>query len=258
MLGVDILSIMKNKRETSQEPENIAESATGNATGRAIDRATDSATGRATGNATGRAIDRAIEDAIEMCTNDTQKLILAEFKNGMQRTQDIADAVPRRKRYIQGHLKVLREQGMILQVKKGWHAFNPDFKDIRAEARNAVTINRLINLYDKVLAEYSVVLEARLASDQPLEEKVRALNAFKTLVSTVDTLMKRWYLVHRGYDSNARQAQEDAKAKTAKAEKESLANAPPEDRIMVVGHYHDDVQKIWDNLPPMEQEKRTV
>lgn len=193
-----------------------------------------------------------------MCTNDTQKLILAEFKKGMQRTQDIADAVPRRKRYVQEHLKALREQGMILQVKKGWHAFNPDFKDMRAEAQNTVTINRLINLYDKVLAEYSAAIEDVLATDEPLEEKVKALNAFKTLVSTVDTLMKRWYLVHRGYDSNARQAQEDAKAKTAKAEKDAIANAPPKERIRVVGKYHDDVLEIWDNLTPMEQEKKTV
>ena len=66
----------------------------GNATGSAIGNATDSATGNATDNATGRAIDdatgSATDRAIEMCTNDTQKLILAEFKNGMQRTQDIA------------------------------------------------------------------------------------------------------------------------------------------------------------------------
>ena len=58
----------------------------GNATDSAIDRAIDDATGRAIDDATGSATDR----AIEMCTNDTQKLILVEFKNGMQRTQDIA------------------------------------------------------------------------------------------------------------------------------------------------------------------------
>ena len=69
---------------------NATGSATGNATDSAIGRAIDDATGSAIGNATDNATDRATDRAIEMCTNDTQKLILAEFKNGMQRTQDIA------------------------------------------------------------------------------------------------------------------------------------------------------------------------
>ena len=60
------------------------------ATERAIERAIE----RATESATERAIDRAIDDAIKMCTNATQKLILAEFKKGMRRTQEIANDRP--------------------------------------------------------------------------------------------------------------------------------------------------------------------
>ena len=128
----------------------------------------------------------------------------------------------------------------------------------RTAAQNKKTINRLLNLYDEVLMKYSVLIKGVLDSEESLGDKATLLNNFKALSSMADPLMKRWYLVHRGYDSNTRQAQEDAKAKTVAREREAQANAPFEDTIVEVGHYHNDVKELWDNLPKTEQEQRTV
>lgn len=64
--------------------------------------------------------------------------------------------------------------------------------------------------------------------------------------------------MHVGYDTNTRQAQEDAKAKTEEREKAALENAPLEDKIVVVGHYQEGMQEILRNLPKKELEDSEV
>ena len=103
-----------------------------------------------------------------------------------------------------------------------------------------------------------------LESGEPIEKQADLLNNFKVLASIADPLMKRVYLVHRGYDNNARQAQEDAKANTTKKEKRQAETGSLEDQIVEVGHYSPSVKALfdnlpkWDNLPEEEKEKKTV
>ena len=132
----------------------------------------------------------------------------------------------------------------------------PDEK--RTAVQNKKTINRLLNLYDEVLVKYSGLIKDVLESEESLGDKATLLNNFKALSSMADPLMKRWYLVHRGYDINSRQAQEDAKAKTLARDKQAHANAPPEDRILVVGSYDTVMEELWNNLPDSEKQQRTV
>ena len=94
--------------------------------------------------------------------------------------------------------------------------------------------------------------------EQHLQKEDVSLDDLKDLILMVDRLMKRWYLVHRGYDANTRQAQEDAKKKTADQEKATLETSPPEDQIVVVREYHESVRKILKGLPKVAQEKHKV
>ena len=128
----------------------------------------------------------------------------------------------------------------------------------RSETENIETINKLLKSYDIVLDNIAETLESELAAKATIEEKINLIKSLRWLGATVDQLMKRWYLVHRGYDANTRQAQEDAKKKTAEREKTALETAHPEDQVVVVGDYHEKVRGIWDTLPEAEKKSRTV
>ena len=186
-----------------------------------------------------------------------QERILKYLEDGEKRTDEIREAVGMSKSSVKKALKILREEGAVIQVKRGLYklAKRPA---LRTEDQNADTIDQLLNLYDTALNKYAVLIKEMLDSKQTLEEKAKFLNNFKLFASMVDILMKRWYLVHRGYDSNSRQAYEDALANARKAEKEELANAPLEERIAEVAHYDPIMKEIWDNLPKEEPEKKKV
>ena len=128
----------------------------------------------------------------------------------------------------------------------------------RSSAQNKRTINRILNTYDKVVNRYSDLIDEMLESGEPIEKQADLLNNFKTLASIADPIMKRWYLVHRGYDNNAKQAQEDAKAKTEAEKKRNLKSASTEDQVIEVGHYDPSVKEFFDKLPEPEKKKRTV
>ena len=128
----------------------------------------------------------------------------------------------------------------------------------RSESDNIETINKILNLYDILLENLHVGFEMESGQRASIPQKIDLIKSLRWLSATVDQLMKRWYLVHRGYDNNARQAQEDAKAKARKVEREDVAGLPPEDRVVVVGEYDNVMKELWDNLPESEQEKRTV
>ena len=93
---------------------------------------------------------------------------------------------------------------------------------------------------------------------EDFEKHLLFIENFKWLTMIADKLMKRWNLEHHGYDTNTRQAQEDAKAKTEEREKAALENAPFEDTIIVVGHYNEGMQEILANLPKKEVEEASV
>ena len=189
-----------------------------------------------------------------------QQQILKFLEDGEKKTCEILNAISGSKWEIRKNLDILSGQETVIKVKRGLYKLNPDIVKpvIRLEKQNEATVNRLLNLYDKVLERYEMLIDKHLKDEDTLEKKTDLLNNFKALGSMADPLMKRWYLVHRGYDANTRQAQEDAKAKTVAREKEEHANAPLEDTIVEVGHYHGDVKELWDKLPKTEQEQRTV
>ena len=128
----------------------------------------------------------------------------------------------------------------------------------REESENIETINKMLTIYDIVFDNIALTIEDELAEKATIEEKINLIKSLRWLGATVDQLMKRWYLVHRGYDSNTRQAQEDAKKKTTEQEKAALETAHPEDQIVVVAEYNEKLRDVLESLPAAEKKRRTV
>lgn len=244
---------MGKGQKTSQKPDKIAENDTKNSAEIAESGTQSGTESDENGTESGTQSDAEIESDV-----DCQESILNFLKDGEKKRQAIFKAVRFSEPHIKKSLDILVNQGKLERVRYGYYAIDKSYGK-RTEEQNVHTINRLLNLYDKVLDEYAVLIEAMLADDKKdLEDKAKLLNNFRSLASMADTLMKRWYLVHRGYDSNSRQAQEDAKAKTRKAEQEALENAPLEDQIEVVGHFKEGMIDILKHFPMPEQENQKV
>lgn len=122
-------------------------------------------------------------------------------------------------------------------------------KELRSAEANGETIDILLNTYDIVLAAYQSWILNNINKDIDFGEQLLFIENFKWLTAIADKLMKRWSLEHVGYDTNTRQAQEDAKAKTAEREKAALENAPLRDRVMIVGKYDPEAEELLDCIP---------
>ena len=203
---------------------------------------------------------------------DTQ--ILNYLKSGERSANEIYEHITEPRDTLKKRVKALKQSGKIISVRRGVYAlpgvekcepapetrfFSPKaVGELRQKEDNAATINALLNLYDEVLIGYSVLMREILNSDQSLEKKENFLLDFKNLTLIGDRLMKRWNLENHGYDNNAKQAHEDAKAKTAKDEQKRIAEAPPEENIVVVREYGVTMKEILENMPGQAKEGRTV
>ena len=190
-------------------------------------------------------------------------------KNGQMRTKDIIATMPNEARKIKTRLSDMTKDGSINSPKRGTYVlpFTPTRSNetlehisevLRSADANKKTINRLLNIYDSVLDNYETWIADNVGSGTNFEKQLLFMENFKGLTAIGDKLMKRWSLVHVGYDTNTRQAQEDAKAKTEAREQEALKNAPLEDTIVVVGHYKEGFQEILEHLPKKEAEDISV
>ena len=204
--------------------------------------------------------------------------ILACLEEGEKDISEIQEAVGASKNSVSVCLTGLVKSGKVVRVRSGVYRLasaadatvvpadatvvpadaTVEVENSRSETENIETINKLLKSYDIVLDNIAETLESELSAKATIEEKINLIKSLRWLGATVDQLMKRWYLVHRGYDANTRQAQEDAKKKTAEREKTALETSPPEDQVVVVGDYHERVREIWDTLPEAEKKSRTV
>ena len=120
---------------------------------------------------------------------------------------------------------------------------------LRSADDNKNTIDKLMNLYDKHIERYAQWFEKSVDDDTDFQEPLQFIENFKGLTAIGDKLMKRWSLEHVGYDTNTRQAQEDAKAKTAEREKAEIEGAPLKDKVVIVGKYDPKAEKLLDMIP---------
>ena len=103
-----------------------------------------------------------------------------------------------------------------------------------------------------MLALFQVWVLKNIDQGVDFEKQLLFIENFKWLTMIIDKLMKRWYLVHVGYDTNSRQAQEDAKAKTEERQKAALKEAPLEEQVSVIGSFDLETKQLIDNFPTLE------
>ena len=212
-----------------------------------------------------------------MCEKTMKKPSIADrilefLKNnpGRHKTAEITKAIGGSNR-TSSVLGELAESGEIQKIKNGTYSristsaetsLNDNLNEIsdalRSPDANKNTIDKLMNLYDNHVERYTEWFAENINSNIDFEKQLLFIENFKWLTMIGDKLMKRWSLEHVGYDSNSRQAQEDAKAKAQAREKAALEDAPLEDTVQVVGHYHTDLKELWDAMPESEKEKRKV
>ena len=192
--------------------------------------------------------------------------IMECLADGEKRNHEIYEAVEGPVSSIKKRLRVLTEHGEITSRVRGKYALPespvevPDVpaeaENSRGEAENTETINKLLNLYDQLLDAVACSIEKE--DWNSITEKVEAIKSLRWLGATVDQLMKRWYLLYRGYDTNTRQAVEDAKQKTSDREKQEMEHLPPEEQLEVVGDYDVEMRELLEALPEPIQKKVTV
>ena len=208
--------------------------------------------------------------------NPTKKERVLDFlanNPGRHGTSEIAKAIGTSIAATSTTLGQLTKEGRITKIRKGIYTENAEGSardiqkhfhearkkfscDERSAENNEQTINTLLNTYDEVLAIFqSWVLKNIASQDIDFEKQLLFIENFKWLTLIVDRLMKRWSLVHVGYDTNTRQAQEDAKAKTEEREKEALKDAPIEDQVSVIGSFDLETKQLIDKFPTHEDIK---
>ena len=183
---------------------------------------------------------------------------------GAHSTRTIAAAISASLSNTSRNLSALAREGTLTKVERGVYCANSetaaaqtfpndDLKQIsdalRSADANKDTIDTLMNLYDKHVEKYNGWFAKNVDDDIDFEKQLRFIENFKWLAAIADKLMKRWSLVHVGYDTNTRQAQEDAKAKTQEREKAALEEAPLRDRIVIVGKYDPEAEELIDCIP---------
>ena len=170
--------------------------------------------------------------------------ILDFLWEGEKSTKEIAHYLSVHESTARKHTAILRERRKIIETKRGHYRLCEELAPW-TELKNQKIIDALMKMYAKFLERH-------------LQKEDISQNDLKGLILMADRLMKRWYLVHRGYDINTKQAHEDAKQKTAEKQQKKLKNAPLEEQVTKVGHFHESLKTLWDDLPEAEKKKRTV
>ena len=183
--------------------------------------------------------------------------ILEQLKaNGEMHTNEIIATIPEQERNVRSRLSILKRDGKTAVRKRSYHriatnasAPPPIPTVFRTSEQNQHTIDKLLNLFDDLLDNYTDWAADNMGKQMNFEKQLQFIENFKLMTMIGDKLMKRWSLEHVGYDTNTRLAQEDAKAKTAEREKAAVENAPLRDRVVVVGKYDPKAETLLDLMP---------
>lgn len=146
----------------------------------------------------------------------------------------------------------MRSDGKVSVVKKGVYRLDRSVK--WTEADTEVLINEVIAVYTILIDACKGDVKEIFKNPQEISttEKLRCVKTFNGCVATLDRLMKRWSLVHRGWHTNPRLAEADTEAQKHDAEKVDLVSTLLEAFFNVVAHYHPSMRYIYFNMPPLK------
>ena len=183
--------------------------------------------------------------------------ILEQLKtNGEMHTNEIIATMPKQERNLRSRLSILKKDGKTVVRKRSYHSIAADASAppevptaLRTLEQNQHTIDKLLNLFDDLLENYTDWAAENMGKKINFEKQLQFIENFKLITMIADKLMKRWSLEHVGYDTNTRLAQEDAKAKTAEREESALKDAPVSQKVMVIGTYDPKAEKLLGCIP---------
>ena len=167
---------------------------------------------------------------------------------GEQSTAAIARKTGRSERTVRRDLTEMQSAGKVSLVKKGVYKLHRSVK--WTEADNRDLINELLGVYTEMIDVCKGgVKDGFTLEDVSDTEQIKSVKTFNACVATVDRLMKRWSLVHLGWNTNPQLAKADAEAEASKAARVDLQNAPIEAFFRVTTHYHPDMKAIIFSMP---------
>ena len=153
---------------------------------------------------------------------------------------------------------LIAEKKVVRVGSKGIYDLHEDYRPLTPIEHRKI-IKDLILFQKDTLRIYRRDLNILLKQEAPDPgETQRMLDCIRVLSTSIDRLMKRWNLQVQGYDTNTRQAVEDAKEKTSEREKQALEDLPPEEQLEVVGDYDVEMRKLLEALPEPIEKKGTV
>ena len=169
-----------------------------------------------------------------------------------QSTAAISEKIGRSERTVRRYLTPMISEGKVTLIKKGVYRLHRSVK--WTEADNREMINQLLHVYTALINVCKDdVKDGFTGQEMSDTEKIKIVKTFNACVATIDRLMKRWSLVHLGWNTNPRLAKADAEAKTHHAEKVDLENAPLEVLFKVIRHYGASMKAILFNMPGVQK-----
>ena len=174
--------------------------------------------------------------------------IFDQLEAGEQTTAALAASSGRSERSVRRILVEMVSDGKVNVVKRGVYRLSRSVK--WTESDNETLINELLAVYTALIDACKADVKKIFGSQEiGNTEKIRCVKAFNACVATIDRLMKRWSLVHLGWNTNTRLAKVDAEVKTRHAEKVNLEGAPLAAFFTIVAHYDSSMRELMENLP---------
>ena len=149
--------------------------------------------------------------------------ILALLSDGNKWTFEIVAGVSAQPASIRVCLWQLVKKGEIVRVKRGIYGKKevleaPETAEKpRKNSDNVKTINKLLRISDLCLEDLRMRLKGMSGSKMTPSQLDAFIVELNALAWTVDKLMHRWYIVHRGYDANPYLAEADVDRKVSAA-----------------------------------------
>ena len=149
--------------------------------------------------------------------------VLELLSDGDKWADEIVTGVSAQPASVRARLGQLVKQGVIVRVKRGIYRKKEVLeepgavKNIRKKLENVKTINKLLKMSEFYLEDLRERWEKMLGSERTLSQSCAFVAELNTLAITVDRLMHRWYIVHRGYDANPYLAEADVDRKVSAA-----------------------------------------
>lgn len=169
-----------------------------------------------------------------------------------QSTAAISEKIGRSERTVRRYLTPMISEGKVTLIKKGVYRLHRSVK--WTEADNREMINQLLHVYTALINVCKDDVKNGFTGQEMSDtEKIKIVKTFNACVATIDRLMKRWSLVHLGWNTNPRLAKADAEAKTHHAEKVDLENAPLEALFKVIRQYGASMKAILFNMPGVQK-----